>query len=234
MNPEDPVAELSDIVVRRGSFTVQVPRWTLRRGEVVGLVGPNGAGKSTLLKLLPALLRPDAGTVRVHGVDPWADPVTARLHTGWMTDDMPLYPGRIDRVLELLSQYWPSWDTGRAAMLMERFGLRGEQQVGELSKGQGTRLRLVTALAHQPSLVLLDEPATGLDLAGRRTLLQTVLEVAGDAAVVVSSHQLADVERIADGLLVLKGGSVVQQGPTDALVAEGLSLEEQLLRWGAA
>lgn len=105
--------------------------------------------------------------------------------------------------------------------------------VAGLSKGQATRLRITCALAHRPRIVLLDEPATGLDLVGRRRLLEAVLEVVQDEdrAVVISSHQLADIERIADRLLVLARGRVLAEGATPELVGEGQTLEEAMLGW---
>ena len=119
---------------------------------------------------------------------------------------------------------------------MQRFELDPRRKVGEVSRGQGTRLRLITALAFRPRVLLLDEPAAGLDLSGRRALLEIVLDVVrdGERAVVVSSHGLQDVERIADRLLVLDGGKVIREGPTNDLVGEDRTLEEALEAWGAA
>ena len=119
--------------------------------------------------------------------------------------------------------------------MLDRFELSPAQKVWELSHGQGTRLRLITAMAFRPTLLVLDEPAAGLDLAGRRSLLESVLDVVRDPqrSVVFSSHALHDVERIADRLLVLNRGNVVRDGATDALVGEGRTLEEALEAWGA-
>lgn len=229
------LVEVRDLVVKRGPFRLEVPSWRVAPGEVVGLVGPNGAGKTTLLEVLAGLRRPDAGTVRVLGADPWEDPVSVRSRLGFMTDDMPLFDLRVGRLLWLLSGYYETWDAALASSLLQRFRLDPGQKARDLSKGQGTRIRLVTAMAFRPRLLVLDEPATGLDVAGRRSLLESVLEVVRDPArsVIVSSHMLADVERIADRLLVLSRGTVVKDGRTDALVGAGRSLEEALEDWGA-
>ena len=230
-----PLIEITGLQVKRGSFRLEVPSWRVAPGEVVGLVGPNGAGKTTLLETLAGLRRPDAGTVRVLGLDPWEDPVSVRSRLGFMTDDMPLLDLRIGRLLWLLSGYYATWDAGLAEGLLQRFKLDPTQKARELSKGQGTRIRLVTAMAFRPQVLVLDEPATGLDVGGRRSLLESVLEVVHDPArsVIVSSHMLADVHRIADRLLVLSAGKVVRDGRTDELVGEGRTLEEALENWGA-
>jgi ABC-2 type transport system ATP-binding protein len=200
------------------------------------VVGPNGAGKTTLLETVAGLRSASGGEVRVFGMDPWAEPVIVRSQLGFMADHMPVLAMRVGPLLKMLSGYYRSWDPDLAAELLERFRLDPWAKVHELSKGQGTRLRLVTAMAFRPRLLVLDEPATGLDVAGRRALLESVLEVVRDPhrSVIVSSHMLADVQRIADRLLVLDRGRVVQEGLTADLVGDQRTLEEALIDWGAA
>ena len=231
----EPLVQISGLAVRRGAFTLNVPEWTVAPGEVVGVVGPNGAGKSTLLESIAGLRAVDGGTVRVLGCDPWGDPVAVRTRLGFMSDDLPVFAMRIDRLLRTLSGYYASWDAALVESLLERFELDPRARVWELSRGQGTRLRLVTAMAFRPRLLVLDEPAAGLDLAGRRTLLESVLDIVRDPArsVILSSHVLADVERIADELLVVHKGAVVRAGRTDNLIGDGRTLEEALDAWGA-
>lgn len=224
---------VEDLVVRRGSFRLQVPEWRVQAGTVVGVVGPNGAGKTTLLELLPGLRRPAEGRVRCFGVDPLKDPVKVRSALGFMTDDMPVFSLRLGRLLYCLSGYYATWDPELVETLLERFKLDTSRHVRDLSKGEGTRVRLITAMAFRPKVLVLDEPASGLDLEGRRALLETVLEIVRepDRSVIVSSHMLADIERITDRLLVLDEGHVVRQGATDDLVGEGRTLEEALTAW---
>ncbi|MDP7113798.1 MAG: ABC transporter ATP-binding protein, partial [Myxococcota bacterium] len=201
--------------IRRGEFSLRIPEWRVAPGQVIGLVGPNGAGKTTLLEALAGMRATDGGRVGVLGHDPWVHPEIVRSQLGFMTDDMPLFSMRIGPLLRMISGYYPSWDATLAGELLERFGLDPRTKVAQLSKGQGTRIRLVLAMAFRPRVLVLDEPATGLDLAGRRSLLRSVLDVVRDPqrTVIVSSHQLQDVERIDDRLLVLDAGQVIQQGP---------------------
>jgi ABC-2 type transport system ATP-binding protein len=231
-----PLIELSDLKVERGSFALDIRNWKVTPGQVVGLVGPNGAGKTTLLETLAGLRPRNAGALNVLGADPWADPVTVRSSLGFMTDDMPVFHMRIGPLMRMLSGYYNTWDADLVDELLERFKLDPKQKTSDLSRGQGTRLRLVTAMAFRPRLLLLDEPAAGLDLAGRHTLLKSVLEVVRnpERSVIVSTHLLQDVERITDRLLVIDGGKVVQDGATDVLVGHERTLEEALMAWGAA
>lgn len=232
----EPLVRVDKLRLSRGSFTLDVPSWEVRPGTVVGVVGPNGAGKTTLLRLLPGLDPCPRGSLRVFGLDPVDQGAAVRLDLGYMWDDQPVFRLPVGKLMRMLSGYWPSWDEALVEQLLRRFELDPDKGVWELSKGQGTRLRLVCAMAFRPRLLVLDEPATGLDVRGRHQLLESVLDIVRDEArsVVVSSHQLADVHRISDELLVLHQGQVVQQGPTHTLVGEDQSLEEALVDWGAA
>ena len=234
--PTNELIKVIGLRIRRGRFRLEIPSWSLVSGQVIGLVGPNGAGKTTLLEALAGLRPLDGGSALVFGKDPWTDPVPVRSRLGFMTDNMPLFAMKAGPLMEMLSGYYPTWDAGLVRDLMDRFRIDPGQHVGRLSRGQGTRLRLITAMAFRPRVLMLDEPAAGLDLAGRRTLLDSVLEVVREPerSVIISSHLLADVERIADRLLVLDHGKVVQEGATDDLVGEDRTLEEALLEWGAA
>jgi ABC-2 type transport system ATP-binding protein len=235
MDASDLVA-VEGLVVRRGEFRLEVPGWRVEPGQVVGVVGPNGAGKTTLLESLAGLRPTDGGRLRVLGLDPWVHQVEVRSALGFMSDDMAVFELRVDRLLRLLSGYYPSWDGALVEQLVERFRIDTRKRAGELSRGQGTRLRLVMAMAFRPRLLVLDEPAAGLDLSGRQQLLESVLDVVRDSqrSVVVSSHLLHDLERVADRLLVLASGRVVREGETAALVGERRTLEEALEAWGAA
>jgi ABC-2 type transport system ATP-binding protein len=221
---------VSGLRLRRGAFTLDVPALTAEPGTVIGLVGRNGAGKSTLLLALAGLLPPDAGTVRTFGLDPWKQPVEARRRVGWMSDDMPVWAMRIDQLLGTLRGFYPSWDDALAAELLRRLELDPRRPVTQLSKGEHTRLRIVLTLAFQPELVLLDEPATGLDVPSRRALLDLVLGVVRDGrrTVVISSHQVDDVERIADRVLLIEGGKITADGTAAEVAGAAPNLEERL------
>jgi len=230
------IIRIDSLRCQRGDFELNVPSWSVQAGQVVGLVGPNGAGKTTLLRTLAGMDEADAGQVAVVGLDPVREHTAMRGQCAFMWDGQPVFNVSIRRILHLLSGYYPTWDPQLVEQLLERFELNPDALPEHLSRGQGTRLRLVIALAWRPKLLLLDEPASGLDLSGRAALLESVIEVAGagDRCVIISSHQLADVERICDRLLVINHGQVLQDGATDELVAPGRTLEEAMVVWGAA
>jgi ABC-2 type transport system ATP-binding protein len=191
---------------------------TAPRGYVTALVGPNGAGKTTLLLVLATLLRPDAGTVWVANHDPVTDPRAVRALTGWMPDSFGTYDTLTAReVLEFAgAAYRLSRDAGaaRASELLELIHLadHADLPVHVLSRGQKQRLGLARALVHQPVVLLLDEPAAGLDPRSRIELRGILRGLAADGrAVLVSSHVLAELETMADRVVFVDRGRTVSE-----------------------
>ena len=190
-------------------------------GKVVGLVGPNGAGKSTLLHLACGLLTPTAGTIEVLGAPPAAGPAqTARV--GFVAQDTPVYAGlSIAEHLRLGAQLNPGWDNAVATARIAALGLDPGQRAGRLSGGQRAQLALTLALAKRPGLLLLDEPVASLDPLARRDFLGSLMEFTAEhgASIVLSSHLVADLERVCDYLVVLAGSRVRVAGDVDELLA---------------
>lgn len=188
---------------------------TAPAGRVVALVGPNGAGKTTLLLILAGLLAPDGGRVRVAGADPLADPLAVRRAVGWMPDFFGVYEGlTAQEYLELFGAAYrlPRAERpGRARELLVNVGLedRAEARIDTLSRGQKQRLGFARAIVHRPSVLLLDEPASGLDPRARVALRdQLRAQAAGGACVLVSSHILSELEEVADAAVFMEAGRV--------------------------
>ncbi len=196
--------------------------FSVRRGTVFGLVGENGAGKSTLIKHLLGLWRAEAGSVRVFGLDPVADPKAVLARIGYLSEQ-PDLPGwmRVDELLRYTQAFYPKWDTQYADELREQFGLDPAARVKTLSKGQHAKLGLIAAQAHRPDLLLLDEPSSGLDPIVRRDILEAIIRTVTDEGrtVIFSSHLLDEIERVSDHFAMLHRGTLRLCEPLDAVKA---------------
>jgi ABC-2 type transport system ATP-binding protein len=185
---------------------------TVPRGAVFGLVGENGAGKTTLIKHILGLLKAQAGSVRVFGDDPVANPVGVLARIGYLSEenDLPAWM-RVAELLRYSQAFYPNWDPAYAEELRQAFGLDGAARIKNLSKGQRARAGLITALAHRPELLLLDEPSSGLDPIVRRDILGAIIRTIAEEGrtVLFSSHLLDEVERVSDRVAMMTRGRIV-------------------------
>ncbi len=193
---------------------------TVPRGTVLGLLGPNGAGKSTALRMIIGLLRPTSGTVRVLGLDPFQKPSQVRQQIGYVPETPQIY--RWMTVLEVLRfcrALYVGWNDQQAELMLDTFQLPSSRRVRQLSKGMLAKLSLVIALAHEPQLLILDEPLSGLDPLARDEFLDGVLLglCGGERTVIFSSHQLDEVNRLSDSVAVLHAGRLLTHCPLDEL-----------------
>jgi ABC-2 type transport system ATP-binding protein len=202
--------------------------WALREctlaipeGRVVGLVGPNGAGKTTLLRLAVGMLAPTHGTITVLGQRPAAGP-TQLARVGFVAQDTPVY-ARMTVADHLRLGAWlnPGWDGDLARHRIGQLDLDLKQRAGSLSGGQRAQLALTLALAKRPELLILDEPVAALDPLARREFLQGLMEAVAEhsLSVVLSSHLVADLERVCDYLIVLVASRVRVAGEVSELLA---------------
>ena len=217
--------ELNDLTRRYGE-TVALDGLSLRvpEGEVVGFVGPNGAGKTTAMRIALGVLEPDSGEVLWRG-----EPATREVQRafGYMPEERGLYPKmRVDRQLRYIATLHGDDDPGAARAAdrwSERLGLgeQTEQRVEELSLGNQQRVQLAAALVHEPDMLILDEPFSGLDPIGTDVMSEVLNDRARDgAAVIFSSHQLELVERLCDSVAIVVEGRIVAAGKVDELRAE--------------
>lgn len=195
-------------------------------GQVFGLLGPNGAGKSTILRVLATLIRPTEGSVRIGGFDVAARPDDVRRIIGYLPEAAELYDSLTGlEFLELvgdLHRLPRDVAETRRQRLLQKFALVDDapRGIGEYSKGMKQKILLVAALQHEPSVLLLDEPLDGLDVASQEVLKETIrTHAAAGGVVVYSSHILEVVERVCDRVAILHRGRVVADGSPAALMS---------------
>ncbi len=208
---------INDLTKRYGAFTaVDALTLAVEPGSVCGLLGPNGSGKSTTFKCLLGLARPTSGTVTIEGA-----PLVPQTFDflGYVPEKSALYEWMtVGQHLEMTRRAYRGFDESRARELGALFKLQPEKLVRRLSKGQHTALAIVLAFAIRPRVLVLDEPASGLDPIFQRTVLDLIIDAAaGGAGVLFSSHQIGQVERAADRIAVLREGKLVLSGDIDTL-----------------
>ena len=194
--------------------------FSVSKGEVVGLLGKNGAGKTTLIRIAMGMLEPQRGSVRVFGLDPRERPLEVKRRVGYVSEDQILPPFlTVADVVDIHRGLFPTWDDEMAAELGSRFGLAPAARIKKLSKGQARQVALMCAVSHRPELLLLDEPAGGLDPAARREFLETSIQLLNEqgTTILFSSHYMQDVERMAGRVVMLHDGGVLVDDELDAL-----------------
>jgi ABC-2 type transport system ATP-binding protein len=204
----------------RGRKVLDGVSFSVEPGEVVGLLGRNGAGKTTLIRIAMGMLEAQEGSTRVFDMEPRKQPLEVKRRLGYVSEDQILPPFlTVGEVMDLHRHLFPAWDGGMADMLSGNFGLRRSAKIGSLSKGQARQVALLCAVAHAPELLLLDEPAGGLDPVARREFLETSINVLNQTgtAILFSSHYMTDVERLAERVVLLHDGRVLIDSALDDL-----------------
>jgi len=216
--------EIRGLVKRFGRPAVNGLDLRVPPGEFYTLLGPNGAGKTTTLRMVTGLLRPDSGSITVFGVDALADPVAAKRLIAWLPDEPMLYDKLSPlEYLEFVAGLW-GVDGGRAARraqeLLSLLGLgpHARERCEHLSRGMRQKVALAGALVHDPRLVILDEPFTGLDAAAARLVKEVLRErVRAGATVIMTTHILEVAERLADRIGVMSDGVLIAEGTLEQL-----------------
>jgi ABC-2 type transport system ATP-binding protein len=228
MAPEPPqqhfALEIRSLVKRFDRPAVDGLDLAVHRGEFYALLGPNGAGKTTTLRMVAGLIRPDAGSIHVAGIDALADPVAAKRVTAWVSDEPMIYDKLTpEEYLEFVAGLWgvePEIAAAQARELLDWLGLapHARERCETFSKGMRQKVALAGALVHEPSLIILDEPLTGLDAGSARQVKNVLRERARDGAtVIMTTHILEVAERMADRIGVIAHGRLVAEGTLDEL-----------------
>jgi ABC-2 type transport system ATP-binding protein len=208
---------------KRGQNVLDGVSFTVEAGEVVGLLGRNGAGKTTLIRIAMGMLEPQKGSVTLFGLGPRSHPLEVKRRVGYVSEEQILPPFlRVRDVIRLHRKLFPGWDETLEKSILERFELPLLSRIKTLSKGQARQVALLCAIAHRPEVLLLDEPAGGLDPAVRREFLETAIQYLSESGstILFSSHYMGDVERLASRIVMLHDGKVLLDNGLDELREE--------------
>ncbi len=203
-----------------GHAAVEGLDWQIPVGSAWAFLGENGAGKSTTLRMLMGFTPAASGSCTVLGEDPMRMAPRTRERIAYVAEE-PLLPPwmRVDRMVRFHASFYPRWNASLERNLLERFELSARKRISTLSKGQNRRLMLVLALCQNSDLMILDEPWSGLDVAARRELLGLLGDylAKGERTLLISSHIVTDVERIASDVAIVRGGRLIHAAPLDEL-----------------
>jgi ABC-2 type transport system ATP-binding protein len=213
--------ELSGLSKRYRGFTLRDVSLTLPSGYVMGLIGPNGAGKTTIIKLIMNLVRRDAGTVKVFGLDNRQDEIEVKSRIGFVYDVPGFYDDvTLDAHRRAIAPFYRRWRSDTFARLVDEFELPLGKKYKQLSQGMKTKFALAVALSHEADLLVMDEPTSGLDPVSRRDLLRRLQAFLQDErkSVLFSTHITTDLERIADYITFVDAGEIRFSLPKDELL----------------
>ena len=221
-----PAIEIRGLSKRFDRLAVDHLDLSVRAGEFYALLGPNGAGKTTTLRMLAGLMRPDAGSIFIAGIDALAEPAAAKRATAWISDEPMIYDKLTPfEYLEFVASLWgidAAAADASARELLDRLALAGHAQMRceALSKGMRQKVALAGALVHDPRVIILDEPLTGLDAAAAREVKAVLRRrVADGGTVIMTTHILEVAERMADRIGVIAAGRLIAEGTLAELKA---------------
>ena len=215
------------------AFSLGPVSLSIPRGAICALVGPNGAGKTTLMNLLMGIGQPDGGTANLLGYDIRTDELEVKRRAAYVSPDLSYRAwGTVGRAIDFVSGFYPDWNADRCERLQLHFGVHRSERVDTLSFGSRVKLATLLALSRDAELLILDEPTAGLDPLARQQLFAELLKVmrSENRTILISSHQLVDLERFADHVAVMQAGQIIAAGSIPELLERYAQLDVQLPR----
>lgn len=214
------------------NFRLENVSFSIGQGQVTGLIGPNGAGKSTTLKLILGILKADEGRILfAKKGEPVKEGSACKENIGYVGENVEYFPQcRLSELRKFYSSFYRTWDDGRYRELLQRLDLTEGYKMSELSKGMRVKFALSLALSHNPLLLLMDEPTSGLDPLVRNEVLAILKDYVrnNQAGVLFSSHITEDMEKIADELLFLYQGKIIETCRTEEIMAKHIAIDAYL------
>ena len=203
--------------------------FSLKAGRITGLLGPNGSGKTTLIKLANGLLQPDQGTIRINDRFPG---VETKAEVSYLPDRMYFADWmRVRDLMKMFSDFYRDFSISKAEDMMQKLSITSGDRIKNMSKGTKEKLQLILVMSREAKLYLLDEPIGGVDPAARDFILKTIItNYSPDSAVLISTHLIADVEKVLDDVIILKEGRIHRQESVDHIREEEGRSVDQLFR----
>lgn len=216
------VVKLSKVNKKLGDFSIRDVSFQIPKGSIVGLIGQNGSGKTTIIKLMLDVLKKDSGKC-IYWEDETIEIEQFKKETAVVFDELNFYekmtPKQIEKVMRSI---YPSWNSSTFQQLLQKFQLKENQKIGEMSKGMKMKLNISVGLAHHPAFLVLDEPTSGLDPSAREDILDLFLGFIQkkEQSILFSSHITSDLERVADYIVLIHDGQVLLQENKEILLSE--------------
>jgi ABC-2 type transport system ATP-binding protein len=204
--------------------------FSLKKGDIVGFLGPNGAGKTTLMKIITSILKPDSGDITINGYDTQKNEISTKKQIGYLAENNPLYKDMlVTEYLDFIaSLYEIENKKDKVKEIIKKTGLESEikKKIEELSKGYKQRVGIAAALVHDPNVLILDEPTTGLDPNQLIEIRKLIQEIGQEKIVLLSTHILQEIPKICNHIIIINKGRIVENTRMQNLIKKSNNLED--------
>ena len=204
--------------------------FSLKKGDIVGFLGPNGAGKTTLMKIITSIIKPDSGNITINGYDTQKNEISTKRQIGYLAENNPLYKDMlVTEYLDFIaSLYEIENKKDKVKEIIKRTGLESEikKKIEELSKGYKQRVGIAAALVHDPNVLILDEPTTGLDPNQLIEIRKLIQEIGQEKIVLLSTHILQEIPKICNHIIIINEGRIVENTRMQNLIKKSHNLED--------
>ena len=204
--------------------------FSLKKGDIVGFLGPNGAGKTTLMKIITSILKPDSGDITINGYDTQKNEISTKKQIGYLAENNPLYKDMLvtEYIDFVASLYEIENKKDKVKEIIKRTGLESEikKKIEELSKGYKQRVGIAAALVHDPNVLILDEPTTGLDPNQLIEIRKLIQEIGQEKIVLLSTHILQEIPKICNHIIIINEGRIVENTRMQNLINKSNNLED--------